>query len=335
LRPPARAPAGTEGRRGRGKCCRSGGRRGGACCGLKVRPLSSLIEEFINYLSAERGLALNTLESYGRDLRQYRRYLEKGAEENASLESASSKMIMAYLSQLKKEGKAAATIARRLAALKAFYQFLVHEKELDRDPTADLESPKLEKKLPRVLTVKEVELLLRQPDASTPGGLRNRAMLELLYATGIRVSELVSLNVGDVHLDMGYLRCIGKGSKERIIPVGSMAIRSLREYLEKGRPRLVRNESTRALFVNHHGHRLTRQGFWKIVKKCARQAKIKKKITPHTLRHSFATHLLENGADLRSVQEMLGHADISTTQIYTQLTQGRLKEVYARTHPRA
>ena len=295
--------------------------------------MKKLIHEFINYLSVERGLALNTLESYGRDLRQYSQYLQVG--DDTAFDLASRTQIVDYLMHLQQQGKATATIARRLAALKAFYQFLVREKYLDKDPTANLESPKLEKRLPKVLTVREVELLLAEPDPSSPSGLRDRAMLELLYATGIRVSELVSLNLPDVNLDMGYIRCSGKGSKERIVPMGSMAIASVREYLDHGRGRLVRDREEQALFVNHHGRRLTRQGFWKIVKKYAEDAKIEKEITPHTLRHSFATHLLENGADLRSVQEMLGHADISTTQIYTHITRGRIKEVYARTHPRA
>jgi len=294
--------------------------------------MAGLIEEFISYLGAERGLAVNTLESYGRDLRQYQQYVRS---DGGSIVEATTGVIMGYLHRLQMEGKATATIARRLAALKAFYQFLVNENRLERDPTANLESPKLEKKLPKVLSVGEVEQLLRQPDPSTPAGLRDQAMLELLYATGIRVSELVALNIGDVNLDMGYVRCVGKGAKERIVPVGQVAVARLREYLRLGWPRLCRSRAEQALFLNHHGRRLTRQGFWKIVKKYARQAGIDEDITPHTLRHSFATHLLENGADLRSVQEMLGHADISTTQIYTQITRGRLKEVYARTHPRA
>lgn len=296
--------------------------------------MSEWIAEFINYLSAERGLALNTLESYGRDLRQYSQYLE-GHLGGAKMEPASRALIVGYLLHLQKQGKATATIARRLAALKAFYQFLVREKLVDQDPTANLESPKLERRLPKVLSVGEVDQMLRQPDAQSAGGVRDRAMLELLYATGIRVSELVSLNLKDLNLDQAYIRCLGKGGKERMVPIGSLAIRSLREYLKQARPRLVRDPKEESLFVNHHGRRLTRQGFWKIVKKYAEDAKIDKEITPHTLRHSFATHLLENGADLRSVQEMLGHADISTTQIYTHLTQGRLKEVYAKTHPRA
>jgi len=295
--------------------------------------MKKLIHEFINYLSVERGLAMNTLESYGRDLRQYSQFLEQ--DDESDLDQVSRTNIVEYLLFLQTQGKATATIARRLAALKAFYQFLVREKRIKADPTANLESPKLEKRLPKVLTVHEVERLLAQPDHSQPAGQRDRAMLELLYATGIRVSELVALGIGDVSLEMGYIKCAGKGSKERIVPLGTLAIQSCREYLTLARNRLVKDRDELALFVNHHGHRLTRQGFWKIVKKYADDAKIEKEITPHTLRHSFATHLLENGADLRSVQEMLGHADISTTQIYTQVTKGRLKEVYARAHPRA
>jgi integrase/recombinase XerD len=299
--------------------------------------MKKLIHEFINYLSVERGLAMNTLESYGRDLRQYSEYLEQylKADAEASLDSVSRNTIVGYLMYLQSQGKATATIARRLAALKAFYQFLVRERRIESDPTANLESPKLEKRLPKVLTVAEVERLLSQPDPAQAAGIRDRAMLELLYATGIRVSELVSLNVSDLNLDGGYIRCAGKGAKERVVPLGSLAVQTCRDYLTHARNRLVRDRNEPALFVNHHGHRLTRQGFWKIVKKYADDARIDKEITPHTLRHSFATHLLENGADLRSVQEMLGHADISTTQIYTQVTRGRLQEVYARSHPRA
>ncbi|HHV78109.1 MAG TPA: site-specific tyrosine recombinase XerD [Firmicutes bacterium] len=294
--------------------------------------MDSLIDEFIDYLGSEKGLAVNTLESYGRDLKQYQDYLRS---DGASIQAVSRAKVIDYLLYLQKQGKATATIARRLAALRAFYQFLVREKRLDHDPTADLESPKLERRLPSVLTVKEVETLLKQPSPNDPAGLRDRAMLELLYATGIRVSELISLDVSNVDLAMQFLRCTGKGSKERIIPVGSIATKAVREYITLGRPKLVPDQNESALFVNHHGKRLTRQGFWKIVKKYAAKARINKDITPHTLRHSFATHLLENGADLRSVQEMLGHADISTTQVYTHLTKGRLKEVYSRAHPRA
>lgn len=295
--------------------------------------MESLIQEFIEYLGHEKGLATNTLESYGRDLRQYCGFLSEDTSQTP--ETASQATIVAYLMMLRKQGKATATIARRLAALKAFYQFMLKENYVTKDPTDELSSPKLERKLPKVLTVEEVEKLLNQPDASNPTGIRDKAMLEVLYATGIRVSELVSLNLDDVDFDERFVRCVGKGSKERVVPIGEIAVNSLKAYLSKGRPKLVSNPNENALFLNHHGRRLTRQGFWKIVKKYAAQLGIRKEITPHTLRHSFATHLLENGADIRAVQEMLGHADISTTQIYTHVTKDRLKDVYARSHPRA
>ncbi|HHY16780.1 MAG TPA: site-specific tyrosine recombinase XerD [Firmicutes bacterium] len=295
--------------------------------------MESLIQEFIDYLGHEKGLATNTLESYGRDLRQYHGFLSEDTSQ--TLETASQATIVAYLMFLRKQGRATATIARRLAALKAFYQFLLKENYVARDPTDDLSSPRLERKLPRVLTVEEVERLLNQPDTSSPAGKRDQAMLEVLYATGIRVSELVNLNMDDIDFREGFVRCMGKGSKERVVPMGEIAANSLRTYIETGRPKILSNPREQALFLNHHGRRLTRQGFWKIVKKYAVQAQIQKEITPHTLRHSFATHLLENGADIRAVQEMLGHADISTTQIYTHVTKDRLKDVYARSHPRA
>jgi integrase/recombinase XerD len=295
--------------------------------------MENLIQEFIDYLGNEKGLAANTLESYSRDLRQYCGFLSEDSSQ--SFESASQATIVAYLMYLRKQGKATATIARRLAALKAFYQYLVRENYVTKDPTGDLSSPKLERKLPRVLTVNEVERLLAQPDITTPAGKRDKSMLELLYATGLRVSEMVNLNVADIDLKEGFIRCKGKGSKERVVPMGEIAVSALRNYMENGRKRLVHDNRERSLFVNHHGKRLTRQGFWKIIKKYAVQARIRKEITPHTLRHSFATHLLENGADIRAVQEMLGHADISTTQIYTHVTKERLKDVYAKSHPRA
>jgi integrase/recombinase XerD len=297
--------------------------------------VESLIQEFIDYLGHEKGLANNTLESYSRDLKQYYGFLTGDSPAPPSLANASQSTIVAYLMYLRKQGKATATIARRLAALKAFYQFLVKENYVDQDPTDDLSSPKLERKLPKVLTVEEVERLLAQPDTQTPVGKRDKAMLELLYATGIRVSELVNLNVTDVDLREGFIRCMGKGSKERVVPMGDIAVSALRAYLDGARQKVIADPKEKAVFVNHHGKRLTRQGFWKIVKKYAAQAQIRKEITPHTLRHSFATHLLENGADIRAVQEMLGHADISTTQIYTHVTKDRLKDVYARSHPRA
>lgn len=295
--------------------------------------MENLINEFIHYLAVERGLAENTLVSYRRDLAQFSTFLVK--EKVERIETATKTIVVAYLLSLQKGGRAPATISRHLAALKSFYHFLLNEKVVEKDPTNNLESPKLEKKLPRVLSVDEVELLLNQPQIRDAIGLRDKAMLELLYATGIRVSELISLDVEHINLDLGYIRCFGKGSKERIVPLGSIAKFYVSEYLQKGRVKLIKVKSEQALFANHHGRRMTRQGFWKIIKKYANEASIQKAITPHTLRHSFATHLLENGADLRSVQEMLGHADITTTQIYTHLTKGRLKEVYSKTHPRA
>ena len=295
--------------------------------------METFVSEFINYLAVERGLAQNTLESYGRDLRQFQSYLQDSKID--FMKDLNRGTILTYLSNLQTRGKAVSTISRNLAAIKSFYQYLVRERYLEKDPAAHLESPKLEKKLPKVLSVHEVEELLKQPSSTLPAGLRDKAMLELLYATGIRVSELISLNISDVNLDMGYIKCYGKGSKERIVPLGSIAAKCVQEYLGKGRTKLVRTYEEAALFINHHGNRLTRQGFWKIIKKYAQEARIVKDITPHTLRHSFATHLLENGADLRSVQEMLGHADISTTQIYTHVTRNHLKEVYDKTHPRA
>lgn len=295
--------------------------------------MEGYVNEFIQYLAVERGLAQNTLESYGRDLRQFQAYLHNGQLD--FIKDSSRSTILAYLNNLQTKGRAVSTISRNLAAIKSFYQYLVRERYLEKDPAAHLESPKLEKKLPKILSISEVEELLKQPNTFLPTGLRDKAMLELLYATGIRVSELISLNISDINLDMGYIKCYGKGAKERIVPLGSIAAKCVQEYIGKGRPKLVRTYEEAALFVNHHGNRLTRQGFWKIIKKYAQEATINKEITPHTLRHSFATHLLENGADLRSVQEMLGHADISTTQIYTHVTKNRLKEVYDKAHPRA
>jgi integrase/recombinase XerD len=211
----------------------------------------------------------------------------------------------------------------------------VSERIIDKDPTINLESPKVEKKLPTILTSKEVELLLEQPDCSDFKGIRDKSMLELLYATGIRVSELVALDCSDISIELGYIKCSKSNDRERVIPVGTIALEVLEKYMNEVRPAMVRDKSVKALYVNYQGKRLTRQGFWKIIKSYTNKARIKKDITPHTLRHSFAAHLLENGADLKSVQEMLGHSDISTTQIYAQITRNRIKEVYKKAHPRA
>ncbi|MDD2553045.1 MAG: site-specific tyrosine recombinase XerD [Desulfotomaculaceae bacterium] len=294
--------------------------------------MKKFLDEFLYHLTVERGLTENTLASYRSDLTAYLAFLQK--RKVKFLEQADRNTVMAYIYTLQLNGRSPATVSRHLASLRSFYKFLVREGMMVQDPTADLESPKQPQKLPRVLTYEEVEQLLRQPETGEPTGLRDKAMFELLYATGIRVSELVSLNLDQVHIDNGFIRCFGKGEKERIIPFGDIAARCLREYLARGRHKLIR-ENTPSFFVNQHGRRLTRQGLWKIIKKHARQAGLKKEVTPHIIRHSFATHLLENGADIRSVQAMLGHADISTTQIYTHLTRNKLKEIYDRTHPRA
>lgn len=292
-----------------------------------------LIDHFMQFLSVEKGLAANTLESYQRDLFAYTDFLKnQGVSE---IGASNRSHIVSYLVTLQKKGRATATLSRNLASIRAFYQFLVRDRHLEHDPSVHLETPKIEKRLPKVLSLEEVETLLEGPDLGQPSGLRDKAMLELLYATGIRVSELVQLNMGDINLEMGFLKCMGKGSKERMIPLGKMAISVIQLYIETARLRLLKAGGGTALFVNHLGKRMTRQGFWKIIKKYALQSGITADITPHTLRHSFATHLLENGADLRSVQEMLGHADISTTQIYTHVTRSRIKDVYAKTHPRA
>ncbi|WP_232696231.1 site-specific tyrosine recombinase XerD [Brevibacillus daliensis] len=295
--------------------------------------MDMLIDQFSHFLAVEKGLSTNTLESYQHDLVMYTAYLnEQGI---CNMEESTRSHIVGYLLMLQEKGRATSTLSRNLASIRAFYQFLVRDRYLNNDPSIHLETPKIEKRLPKVLSVEQVERLLDGPQGTSPNSYRDKAMLELLYATGIRVSELVSLQFGDINLEMGFLKCMGKGSKERIIPLGSIAITAIRTYLEKGRPHLVKAGTDQALFLNHLGKQITRQGFWKIIKKHALEAGIQSDITPHTLRHSFATHLLENGADLRSVQEMLGHADISTTQIYTHVTKTRIKDVYAKTHPRA
>lgn len=295
--------------------------------------MEQYIEDYLDYLGLERGLAENTLESYGRDLRQFSRFVSAHCAK--SWETLDRSQILLYLDSLKRQGKSAATVSRSLASIRSFFRFLNREGTLPADPAAHLDTPKIEKRLPRVLSTSEVETLLFRPALSTPSALRDRAMLEVLYATGIRVSELVSLQVADVNLSAGFIKCTGKGGKERMVPLGSVAIKAVDSYLVMGRPQLIRSREVRSLFVNHHGRQMTRQGFWKLLKKRVRETGMEADVSPHTLRHSFATHLLENGADLRAVQEMLGHADISTTQIYTHVTRTRLREIYDKAHPRA
>ncbi|MFO8192011.1 MAG: site-specific tyrosine recombinase XerD [Bacillota bacterium] len=295
--------------------------------------MQTQLQSYTNYLAVEKGLARNTLESYNRDIRKMIAFLKKKGVTNP--EAVNQDMLVEFISELKNNGQATSSISRCIASVRSFFNFLLQEGVIPKNAAWKLESPRIERKLPRILTTDEVNKLLDQPSTGKHKELRDKAMLELLYASGIRVSELVSLDINDFDPRVGYLRCRGKGMKERIVPVGSMAVNYVNEYLRKTRTRMIRTNSETALFVNQHGRRMTRQGFWKILKKYAQKANIKGEITPHTLRHSFATHLLENGADLRSVQEMLGHSDISTTQIYTQVTRRKIREVYDKAHPRA
>ncbi len=294
--------------------------------------MEALVQKFVNFLERDKRLSANTLQSYRRDIEQYFIYLQEINLQ--SISNSNKTTVITYLLYLQKKGRATSTISRNLASIRSFYQYIAKNKLIDHDPTTELESPKVEKKLPQILSPEEVELLLEQPQCVDLKGYRDKAMLELLYATGIRVSELIQLDVQDLNIDLAYIRC-NKGSRERMIPIGSMAISALKEYMSKSRSLLILHNDEKALFVNINGGRLTRQGFWKIIKQYKNQAQINKDITPHTLRHSFAAHLLENGADLRSIQEMLGHSDISSTQIYAQIAKNRIRDVYKKTHPRA
>ena len=288
----------------------------------------------MEYLTVELGLSANTRQAYERDLRLFCKTL--GFKNSDALVNVSREQISGYMTQLKEKGLAAATIARKLAAIKAFYRFMTAEGYMDANPAEVVEAGTKGIKLPRVLSEDEVVRLLNQPDITTAEGFRDRTMLEVLYATGMRVSELINLTLERVDLNMKYIIAFGKGSKERIVPLGSVAAEFLQQYLEKVRPKLMHTDrNTNIVFLAFGGHELTRQRFWQIIRAYGRKANINKALTPHILRHSFATHLLDNGADLRSVQELLGHSDISTTQIYTHLTNKRLRDIYAKAHPRA
>lgn len=290
---------------------------------------------FIEYLTVELGLSPNTRLAYERDLRLLQKALK--LKEQEDLLKVDRKQLLWYLSQLKAQGRSASTIARKLASIKAFYRFLTAERYIKSDPAEVLEAANKGLQLPKVLSIAEVEALLDEPNLGTIEGYRDKTMLEVLYATGMRVSELISIPVGNVDLKMQYLIARGKGSKERIIPLGSVAVKYLTRYLEIVRPQLVKkgNKDVKELFLSTWGKAMTRQRFYEIIEEYGKQAGIMKKITPHMLRHSFATHMLNNGTDLRVVQELLGHADISTTQIYTHMDMERLREVYEKTHPRA
>jgi len=291
------------------------------------------LDFFFNFLSVEKGLSSNTLNAYGRDLAVYTDYLTMH-EKITDPVAINQLMVLHYLNFLKRRGLSPRSRARNLSTLRSFHRFLLRENYTEHDPTALLESPRALPALPRLLSKKEVECLLQAPTGDTPIAVRDRAMLEVLYATGMRVSELVGLRLGDLKLDIGCLNAFGKGSKQRLIPLGEVAIEILQEYLQNGRHKLLKNLTSEEVFLNVRGRKLSRQGFWKNLRNYALKAEIKQKVYPHMLRHSFATHLLENGADLRSVQTMLGHVDISTTQIYTHVIQERLQKLHQQYHPR-
>ncbi len=288
-----------------------------------------LLDRYLTYVAVEKGLARNTLESYARDLRKYFAFLA-GRDHRAVLQHD----VLSFLAGLAAEGMSSPSIARGLAAVRGFHKYLLIDGLSSADPTVAIETPRGWRRLPKTLSSNEVEALLDQPDESTPLGLRDKAMLELLYATGLRVSELVGLSRNSINLERGYVVVVGKGSKERAVPLGEVAAEAVRSYLERSRPLLLKSGETEALFISGRRRQITRQMFWERIRQYVRKAGIGRRVSPHTLRHSFATHLLDHGADLRSVQAMLGHADISTTQIYTHVSRERLKQIHEKHHPR-
>jgi integrase/recombinase XerD len=290
------------------------------------------VDRYLNHLVVEKGLSRNTIEAYAGDLRGFSIFL--GEKKGFQPEMVSPEKVIRYFKNLRTQGRSPRSLARNVSALKGFYRFLLQEGGVRENPLRHLRTPRIIPKLPDVLTREDIEKILQQPESGKPAGKRDQAMLELLYATGLRVSELVHLSLNDVNLEVGYLRTKGKGMKERIVPIGGAAIAALKEYLGGPRHNQTLRSSSPTLFLGRGGRGITRQGFWKILRKHASAAGIPKRITPHTLRHSFATHLLERGADLRSVQSMLGHADIATTQIYTHVSRDHLKRLHQRYHPR-
>ena len=286
---------------------------------------------FLGFLENEKKVSANTLQSYKRDLKQFEKYIEENAEDYSKITEEGIKEYINYMQEI---GKKPSTISRGLASIRSFYQYETKNKVVEKDPTEGIQSPKIEKRIPSILTSNEVALLLEQPKNVDLKGIRDKAMLEFAYATGMRVTEIISLNVEDVNLETGYVTC-KSGKKERTVPLGNMSLKALKEYILNARRTMIKDENEKALFVNVNGQRLTRQGFWKIIKYYKEQAHIEKEITPHVLRHSFATHLLQNGADLKSIQTMLGHSDILSTQIYMQFQDETLKNIYKKAHPRA
>lgn len=286
---------------------------------------------FFGFLENEKKVSSNTLQSYKRDLKQFEKYIEQNGESYSKITDEGIKKYIKYMQEI---GKKPSTISRGLASIRSFYQYETKNKNVEKDPTEGIQSPKIEKRVPSVLTSNEVALLLEQPQNVDLKGIRDKAMLEFAYATGMRVTEIISLNIDDVNLETGYVTC-KSGKKERTVPVGNMSLKALKEYILNARRTMIKDVDEKALFVNVNGQRLTRQGFWKIIKYYKEQAHIEKEITPHVLRHSFATHLLQNGADLKSIQTMLGHSDILSTQIYMQFQDESLKNIYKKAHPRA
>jgi integrase/recombinase XerD len=294
--------------------------------------MNEFVDEYLNFLTVEKGVSRLTLDAYSRDLNRYISFIcGSGSKDMANVTPDD---VISYLAQIKKEGLNARSVNRGLAALRGFYKFLIHEKKIDTNPVANIELAKVWSRLPGTLSMEEMNLLLGEPGLNNPLAIRDTAMMELMYATGIRVSEIITLTMNTINWQVGYLVVMGKGSKERIVPIGRSAYNCLQEYVNHARPIFVKEHATNILFLNRSGRGLTRQGFWKILKKYAHRIGLQKKVHPHTFRHSFASHLLEGGADLRSVQTMLGHADISTTQIYTHITRERLKNIHKKYHPR-
>lgn len=289
------------------------------------------IKNFLEFIKINKKLSKNTLESYQRDIIQYMEYVENN---KINYLKVNNEDILNYLKYLQQLNKKASTISRHLASIRLFYQYLLENKKIKEDPTKGIQSPKIEKKAPSILSSQEVSLLLEQPNGEDLKSVRDKAMLEIAYATGMRVTEIISLNVEDIDLDSSSVTC-KNANKQRIIPLGKMSLNALKEYISTARLSLIKDENEKALFVNINGRRLTRQGFWKIIKYYKEQAHITKEITPHVLRHSFATHLLQNGADLKSIQMMLGHSDISSTQVYIQFQDDSIKNIYKKAHPRA
>ena len=298
----------------------------------KITSIDALVDQYLNYLLVEKGLSNKTLDSYSRDLARFHTFMLENGVTNVS--DSDTSIIIKHLITLRDSGLGARSRARHLVSLRGFYRFLVQENVIARDPSRLVELPKISFKLPDVLSVEEIKKLLDTPDPKTPLGARDAAMIELLYAAGLRVSELVNLKLQDINLEAGFVRVFGKGSKERVVPIGFYAKQAAAHYLETSRKLLLKNLISAYFFVARAGKPMTRQGFWKLLRRYALKSGLQKKITPHSLRHSFATHLLEGGADLRAVQVLLGHVDISTTQIYTHVTRDHLKDMHAKYHPR-